>query len=89
MRFWQQLEAERKRPLSLLRRLGLSYVLRYRFGWLGLASALARLGSLAGARLAPVLLTDGRAAIDVDKPADLVLVRELVANPPRATRAPS
>ncbi len=34
VRFWQQLEAERKKPLSLLRRLGLSYVLRYRFGWL-------------------------------------------------------
>ncbi|MEJ0100912.1 MAG: nucleotidyltransferase family protein [Pseudomonadota bacterium] len=87
VRFWQQLEAERKKPLSLLRRLGLSYVLRYRFGWLGLGQALARLGKLGGARIAPVMLTDGRAAIDVDKPADLILVRELVANPPRAPAA--
>lgn len=85
VRLWQQLEAERKRPLSLLRRLGFGYVLRYRFGWLRLDQALARLGRLAGARLAPVLLVDGRAAIDVDKPADLILVRELVAQ--RSVRA--
>lgn len=77
VRLWQQLEAERKRPLSMLRRLGWWHVLRYRCGRLGLATALARLGKLADARLAPVLLTDGRAAIDVDKPADLELVRRL------------
>ncbi len=79
VRLWQQLEAERKRPLSMLRRLGLWYVLRYHCGWLGLAAALTRLGRLADARLAPVLLSDGRAAIDVDKPAYLDLVRRLVS----------
>ena len=76
---WQQLEAARKRPLTLLRRLGLSYVLRYRLGWLRLDAALGRLGKLCGARLCPVILSDGRAAIDVDKPEDLELVRQLVA----------
>ncbi len=78
VQLWQQLEAERKRPLTLLRRLGLLHALRYRFGWLSLAQALERLGRLAGARIAPVVLKDGRAAIDVDKPSDLDLVRELV-----------
>lgn len=78
VRLWQQMEAERKRPLSLLGRLGWTYVLRYRLGWLTLSQALGRLGRLAGARLAPVVLRDGRAAIDVDKPADLALVRVLV-----------
>jgi GTP:adenosylcobinamide-phosphate guanylyltransferase len=76
---WRQLEADRKRPLALLSRLGFTYVLRYRFGWLTLKSALARLGRLCGARLNPVVLSDGEAAIDVDKPADLTLVRELVS----------
>lgn len=76
---WQELEAARKRPLTLLRRLGLSYVLRYRMGRLTLEAALARLGQLCGARLRPVILSDGRAAIDVDKPEDLVLVRQLAA----------
>ena len=79
---WQQLEAERKRPLTLLRRLGLAYVLRYRLGWLTLPQALARLGRLARARLSPVVLADGRAAIDVDKPVDLELVRRLIGAAP-------
>jgi hypothetical protein len=86
VRLWQQLEVDRKRPLSLLRRLGAGYVLRYRCGRLDMSQALARLGQLAGCRLAPVLLTDGRAAIDVDKPADLDLVRLLVSQAVPAQR---
>ena len=78
VRLWQRLEADRKRPLSLLRRLGLVYVLRYRFGWLSLGAALGRLGSLCDARVRPVILRDGRAAIDVDKPADLALAISLI-----------
>ena len=78
VRLWQKLEADRKRPLSLLRRLGLVYVLRYRFGWLSLGAALGRLGSLCDARVRPVILRDGRAAIDVDKPADLALAISLI-----------
>lgn len=77
VRLWQELEADRKRPLALLGRLGFARVLRYRLGWLGLPQALAQLGRLAGARLAPVVLADGRAAIDVDKPEDLDLARRL------------
>lgn len=75
---WQQLEADRKRPLAMLRRLGLSYALRYRFGWLRLEQALVRLGQLSGARVRPVILRDGLAAVDVDKMADLDLVRTLL-----------
>ena len=82
LQLWQQMEAARKRPLSLLRRLGITYVLRYRCGWLTLAAALRRLGELSGADLAAVTLADGRAAIDVDKPADLELVRQLIAPDP-------
>jgi GTP:adenosylcobinamide-phosphate guanylyltransferase len=75
---WQELEAQRKRPLALLARLGLGYVIRYRCGWLRLSAALDRLGSLSGATLRPVILGDGRAAIDVDKVADLELARRLL-----------
>jgi GTP:adenosylcobinamide-phosphate guanylyltransferase len=81
VQLWQQLEADRKKPLTLLRRLGLVHALRYRFGWLSLAQALAQLGKLAQAKIAPVVLADGRAAIDVDQPSDLDLVRRLVARP--------
>jgi GTP:adenosylcobinamide-phosphate guanylyltransferase len=76
---WQEIEAERKRPLRMLRRLGFSYGLRYRFRRLSLEGALARLGTLSGARIGFTVLSDGHAAIDVDKPADLVLVRRLIA----------
>lgn len=75
---WQQLEADRKRPLSMLKRLGFLYALRYRCGWLRLEQALQRLGSMANANARAVILSDGRAAIDVDKVADLELVRKLV-----------
>lgn len=62
----------------MMQRLGWLFALRYRLGQLTLSAAAARLGALAGgARLAIVQMTDGRAAIDVDKPADLDLVREL------------
>lgn len=79
---WQQLEADRKRPLSLLKRLGFGYALRYRCGWLSLDQALQRLGVLSGTQISAVVLRDGRAAIDVDKVADLELVRSLVADVP-------
>jgi GTP:adenosylcobinamide-phosphate guanylyltransferase len=75
---WQQLEADRKRPLAMLRRLGLGYALRYRCGWLRLDQALQRLGQLSGAMPRAVILADGRAAIDVDNAPDLALVRRLV-----------
>ncbi len=86
--FWRTLERDRKHPLRMAQRLGFSYALRYRTGRLSLAGAAARLGELAGvARLALVSMSDGRAAIDVDKPDDLDLVRRIVAAdaaPPRA-----
>ena len=81
--FWRQLEAERKRPLRMLLRLGIGFALRYGLGRLRLDDALARLGRLCGARVAAVELTDGRAAIDVDKPDDLELVRQLMAGAAR------
>jgi hypothetical protein len=75
---WRQLEMDRKRPLRLMLRLGIGFALRYGFGRLRLDQALARLGRASGARVAVVELADGRAAIDVDKPEDLELVRRLM-----------
>ena len=64
----------------MMQRLGWWFALRYRLGWLRSAAASERLGALSGgARLALVSMRDGRAAIDVDKAADLDLVRRLVA----------
>ena len=80
---WVQVEALRKQPVKMLRLLGISYALRYQLGWLKLSTALARLGVLAGGvRTAVVEMPFGRAAIDVDKMADLELVQRLLANDP-------
>ncbi len=76
---WVQVEALRKQPLKMLGLLGFGYALRYRFGWLTLGAALSRLGVLAGGvRAAVVEMPFGRAAIDVDKIADLQLVQRLL-----------
>ncbi|OYX33093.1 MAG: hypothetical protein B7Y99_07885 [Caulobacterales bacterium 32-69-10] len=75
---WQEVEAKRKQPVKLLARLGPLTAARYAMGTLPLRAALDRLGALAGVRAEAVELPYGQAAIDVDKPADLDLVRRIV-----------
>jgi GTP:adenosylcobinamide-phosphate guanylyltransferase len=82
---WREMERLRKEPLRMMQRLGWTFALRYRLGWLSSKAAAARLGELSrGARLARVEMRDGRAAIDVDKPEDLDLVRVLAQAVSRA-----
>jgi CTP:molybdopterin cytidylyltransferase MocA len=73
---WKQVEADRKRPWRIARRLGFGTLWSYWRGKLTLAEALARLGGTLGVRAA-LVAADGRAAIDVDKPEDLALVRRI------------
>jgi molybdopterin-guanine dinucleotide biosynthesis protein A len=68
---WQQVEADRKRPWRVIRRLGLRHLLRYWRGRLTLAEGMARLSVLAGARIGAVKLSRAEAAVDVDTLADL------------------
>jgi len=76
---WRAVEADRKRPWRIVRRLGPGLLLRYLLRRLTLAEAVSHLGRTAGVTAAIVPARDGRAAIDVDKPADLDLVRTLTA----------
>jgi CTP:molybdopterin cytidylyltransferase MocA len=78
---WRQVEADRKRPWRIARRLGIGTLWSYWRGKLTLAEALVRLGRTLGVTAALVPAVDGRAAIDVDKPEDLVLVRRLSGEP--------
>jgi GTP:adenosylcobinamide-phosphate guanylyltransferase len=78
IRLWREIEADRKRPWRIIRRLGPLTLVRYLTGRLTLAEALRRLGGLCGAEVAAVPSPFGLAAVDVDKPADLDLVRTLV-----------
>jgi CTP:molybdopterin cytidylyltransferase MocA len=74
---WRQVEADRKRPWRIARRLGVKTLWSYWRGKLDLAEALARLARTLGVRAALVPASDGRAPIDLDKPEDLALVRRL------------
>jgi GTP:adenosylcobinamide-phosphate guanylyltransferase len=75
---WRRVEAERKRPWKMAQILGPGMLLRYLFRRLSLRDAAARLGDLAGVRAAIVETPYGLASVDVDKPADLDLVRDLI-----------
>jgi molybdopterin-guanine dinucleotide biosynthesis protein A len=77
---WRRVEAERKRPWKMAQILGPRMLLRYITRRLGLADAAVRLGQLAGVRAAIVQTPYGLASVDVDKPADLDLVRALVGS---------
>jgi GTP:adenosylcobinamide-phosphate guanylyltransferase len=87
---WKEVEADRKRPWRIARRLGIGTLWSYWRGKLTLAEAVGKLGSTLGVRAALVPASDGRAAIDVDTPSDLALVRELAGGePPRSTSSRS
>ena len=75
---WRKVEALRKQPWKIAAMLGPSFLIRYALGLLPLDQAVARLGALADVKAAAVRAHDGLAAVDVDKPSDLDLVRELV-----------
>lgn len=75
--FWRRIEAERKRPWKMAQILGPGVLLRYMVGRLTLAKAAHELGVRAGVEAAVVATPYGLAAVDVDKPADLDLVRSL------------
>jgi GTP:adenosylcobinamide-phosphate guanylyltransferase len=76
--FWRRVEAERKRPWRMASILGVGMLLRYMSGQLGLRDAAKRLGRMAGVSAAIVQTPYGLASVDVDKPADLDLVRRIV-----------
>lgn len=77
---WRRVEAERKRPWRMARILGLGMLFRYATGRLSLRDAAERLGNLAGVSAAIVETPFGLASVDVDKAADLDLVRRIVGD---------
>ncbi|WP_300579189.1 NTP transferase domain-containing protein [Phenylobacterium sp.] len=76
---WRQVEARRKQPWKIAALLGPGMLLAYLAGRLTLDQAVARLGRKAAVRACAVRTPYGLAAVDVDKPADLDLVRRLTA----------
>lgn len=79
LQVWSAVEADRKRPWRIVGRLGLGTLLSYALGRLTLAEGVRRLGRRNGIAAEVVAARDGEAAVDVDKPDDLVLARQLLA----------
>ena len=77
--FWRQVERQRKRPWQLVAAFGLPTLALFALRRLTLADGFARASKLLGIRAQPVTLPFARAAIDVDKPADLALVERILA----------
>ena len=76
--FWRRVERLRKQPWRIALLIGPGFLLAYLSGRMSLAQTVARLGEKAGVKAAAVTSIYGLAAVDVDKPSDLDLVRELV-----------
>jgi GTP:adenosylcobinamide-phosphate guanylyltransferase len=79
VRFWRRVERERKRPWRMVRAFGWWNLLTYFSRWLTLDQAMVRASRVLGLRAAAVALPFAEAAIDVDKPADLKLVEQILA----------
>ncbi len=77
--FWRRAERHRKRPWRLIGVFGPVALLLFALRRLTLDQAFARASRRFGARAAAIKLTTAEAAIDVDKPADLALVRRIWA----------
>jgi GTP:adenosylcobinamide-phosphate guanylyltransferase len=79
VRFWRRVERERKRPWRMVRAFGWRNLLDYLLVRVTLDQAMERASRVLGLRAAAVVLPFAEAAIDVDKPADLKLVEEILA----------
>lgn len=85
--FWRRAEQFRKRPWRLVREFGLVTLVLFAMRRLRLESALARVSRAIGARIAVVQMPFAECAIDVDSPADLVLVSQILDDRQAAGRA--
>jgi len=76
--FWSEVERHRKHPMKLAMRFGPVLTLLFFLRMLGLERALSRASRVVGAVARPVILHRANLSIDVDKPADVDLVRALL-----------
>lgn len=77
--FWVSAERFRKQPWKLVSAFGPGALLSFLFRRLDLDAAFARVSLTIGARVRAVRMPWAEAAIDVDRPADLVLVNRIFA----------
>lgn len=77
-RFWAGVERFRKRPWKLVGAFGPVALVRFALGRMSLDEAMRRASAKLGVSVAAVKIAVAEAAMDVDKPDDLVLVEEIL-----------
>lgn len=80
LKFWERVEQDRKSVPRLAAHFGPVLMVRLLLRRMTLADALAAAGQKLGASAAPVLLSDGRMGVDVDKPEDHALAERLLTD---------
>lgn len=78
MDVWAGIEQDRKKGWRLISRFGIGLFLRAVTRTITLAAAMAAVGRKTGAEIRPVALGDPLAAVDVDKPDDLLLAEAVI-----------
>lgn len=78
LRFWERVEQDRKSVLRLAAHFGFGLMLKLLTRRLTVTEALAAAGAQIGTSAVPVLLSDGRMGVDVDKPEDHALATRLL-----------
>lgn len=81
LRFWESVEQDRKSVLRLAAHFGPVLMAKLLARRMTVHAALAAAGAKLGASVAPVLLSDGRMGVDVDKAEDHALAERLLAPP--------
>jgi GTP:adenosylcobinamide-phosphate guanylyltransferase len=77
--FWRQVEQHRKQPWRLVSAFGGVTLLLFALRLLSLEAGFQRASRVLGVSARPIALPFARAAIDVDRPADLELVERILA----------
>lgn len=86
LRFWERVEQDRKSVLRLAAHFGPVLMTKMLLRRMTVHEAMAAAGAKLGATAAPVLLSDGRMGVDVDKPEDHALAERLLSADPKTDR---
>ena len=78
VRFWREAEADRKHPVRIARRFGLISMLQILRPGMNFDGVFRILSQRLDCTVRPVMMPFAEAAIDVDKPEDLSLVRTII-----------